>query len=211
METKQITLKTLLASLAAVVLVEIVVSMLDSAGIFAQMMILGVARAIEAVLVIGMAYLLGGGLSVIGLDRPVLLPGIKRGLVWSAGFGGVALLLFIGMSIAGFEPLNYIRSEMPVQGLAGYFLVGAVIGPIAEELIFRGVLYGFFRQWGVYTAVVLSTMMFVAAHFVTGGVGLPQVVGGIVFAIAYELEGSLMTPITIHILGNAAIFTLSLI
>jgi hypothetical protein len=42
------------------------------------------------------------------------------------------------------------------------------------------------------------------------GIPLAQVVGGIVFAVAYEIEGSLMVPITIHVLGNLAIFTLSL-
>lgn len=211
METKQIGLTTLLAGLAAIVLVEVVVSLVDSAGSFSPLMILGAARAVEAVLIIGMVYLLGGGLSVIGLDGPVLLSGIKRGLIWSAGFGAASLLLFCVMSLAGLEPLKYIRGGMPAEGLAGYFLVGAVIGPVAEELMFRGLLYGFFRRWGVFSALVLSTLMFVSVHFAGGGAGLPQVVGGIVFAIAYEVEGSLMTPITIHILGNAAIFTLSLI
>jgi hypothetical protein len=36
-------------------------------------------------------------------------------------------------------------------------------------------------------------------------------VGGIIFALAYEIERSLMVPVTIHVLGNMAIFTLSLI
>jgi membrane protease YdiL (CAAX protease family) len=35
-------------------------------------------------------------------------------------------------------------------------------------------------------------------------------VGGIVFAIAYEKEKNLMVPITIHCLGNLAIFSLSI-
>jgi membrane protease YdiL (CAAX protease family) len=34
-------------------------------------------------------------------------------------------------------------------------------------------------------------------------------VGGIVFAIAYEKEKSLMVPVTIHCLGNMAIFSLT--
>jgi len=51
----------------------------------------------------------------------------------------------------------------------------------------------------------------VLAHPIFPGIPLPQVVVGIVFAVAYEIEGSLMVPITIHILGNLAIFTLSLI
>jgi hypothetical protein len=40
---------------------------------------------------------------------------------------------------------------------------------------------------------------------------MTQIVGGVLFAIAYEIEGNLMTPITIHSLGNLAIFTISLV
>jgi hypothetical protein len=36
-----------------------------------------------------------------------------------------------------------------------------------------------------------------------------QVVGGILFAAAYEIEKNLVVPITIHCLGNLAIFALS--
>ncbi|GAF95541.1 unnamed protein product [marine sediment metagenome] len=53
--------------------------------------------------------------------------------------------------------------------------------------------------------------IFVLAHPIFLGIPLAQVVGGIVFAVAYEMEGSLMVPITIHVLGNLAIFTLFLI
>jgi membrane protease YdiL (CAAX protease family) len=76
---------------------------------------------------------------------------------------------------------------------------------------FRGMLYGFLRRWGVVVAIVVSTGVFVLAHPISQGFPLPQVAGGIVFALAYELEGSLMTPIVIHVLGNFAIFTLSMI
>jgi membrane protease YdiL (CAAX protease family) len=40
---------------------------------------------------------------------------------------------------------------------------------------------------------------------------LAQIIGGIVFALAYEASGNLLVPITIHVLGNLAIFTLSLL
>ena len=71
-------------------------------------------------------------------------------------------------------------------------------------------LYGFFRRWGVVVAIVVSTGVFVLAHPISQGFPIPQAVGGIVFALAYEIEGSLMTPIVIHVLGNLALFTLSL-
>jgi hypothetical protein len=38
-----------------------------------------------------------------------------------------------------------------------------------------------------------------------------QAIGGIVFAAAYEVEGKLMVPISIHVLGNIAIFSLSIL
>ena len=91
-----------------------------------------------------------------------------------------------------------------------YFLVGALVGPVAEELFFRGLLYGFFRRWGVVVAVILSTLLFVLPHAVQQRIPITQVVGGIVFAVAYEVEGSLMVPIIIHVLGNMAIFSITL-
>jgi hypothetical protein len=86
-----------------------------------------------------------------------------------------------------------------------------VLEPVAEEVFFRGIVYGFLRKWGVLLALVGTTAVFVAAHTLRAGIPLPQIVGGMVFAIAYEMEGSLLVPIVIHVLGNAAIFSLCLL
>jgi hypothetical protein len=92
-------------------------------------------------------------------------------------------------------------------------LAGALIGPVAEEIFFRGILYGFFRRWGIPAAVLLSTLLFILPHYHASGLAVPitQLIGGILFAIAYEIEKNLLVPITIHSLGNLAIFTLSLL
>jgi membrane protease YdiL (CAAX protease family) len=87
------------------------------------------------------------------------------------------------------------------------FLVGGLIAPVAEELFFRGILYGFFRQWGLLFAILSSTMIFVLAH---PGASYVQITGGIIFAISYEKEKNLIVPITIHSLGNLSLFSLSL-
>jgi membrane protease YdiL (CAAX protease family) len=52
-------------------------------------------------------------------------------------------------------------------------------------------------------------VVFVAAHSVRSMVPVPQIIGGVLFAMAYELEKNLMVPITLHVTGNLAIFTLS--
>ena len=65
--------------------------------------------------------------------------------------------------------------------------------------------------WGMWAALLISTAAFVMAHAVFHRVPLPQIIGGILFAVAYEKEKNLMVPISIHVLGNLAIFTLSLV
>jgi membrane protease YdiL (CAAX protease family) len=99
------------------------------------------------------------------------------------------------------------------SALITFLLTGAVIGPVAEEIFFRGVVYGFFRRWGIPTAIMLSTLLFVLPHSHASGPLIPvtQLIGGILFAVAYEIEKNLLVPITIHITGNLAIFALSLL
>ena len=78
-------------------------------------------------------------------------------------------------------------------------------------MFFRGVVYGFFRRWGVLTALLISTGIFVLVHLLARpvqGFAIVQAIGGVVFAASYELEKNLMVPITIHCLGNMAIFLL---
>ena len=40
------------------------------------------------------------------------------------------------------------------------------------------------------------------------GLAFVQAIGGVVFAVGYELEKNLVVPVTIHCLGNVVIFLL---
>ena len=57
----------------------------------------------------------------------------------------------------------------------------------------------------------MSTVLFVLPHL--GGTVLPftQIIGGLVFAVVYEKEKNLLVPITIHCLGNMAIFGIAFV
>ena len=146
-----------------------------------------------------------------GLGRETWGPGLHRGLIWSAGFGFAAALGWAGLRLAGTDPLRFLhpgpaaRQATPIL----LFLVGGFISPVAEEIYFRGLVYGGLRRWGFWPALALSTLMFSLLH-AGGASGLPitQIVGGLVFAVAYEIEKTLLVPITIHVLGNLAIFSL---
>ncbi len=178
---------------------------------WAMLWTLGGFRVMQAAAVIAVFRFGEGGLGAIGLNREEdRSSGVRRGIIWSLGFGLLVLAGSLGLWLAGMNPLRSFRVGIgaTLADRVAFFVVGGLLGPVAEELVFRGVLYGFFRRWGVLAALGASTAVFVVLH---GGGGFTQLVGGVLFALAYEREKRLMTPITVHVLGNLALFSLALI
>ena len=211
MEANKITLKTLVISIAVVFAMETVFRLTLAGQTASPLLVLGIIRCMEAVLLVFIAGRFEKDPNAIGLSRSKLHPGLKRGLVWSAGFGIAAGILFLVLLAAGINPLKLVHTPLPSapRQIIVFFLVGGVIGPVWEEIFFRGIIFGFFRRWGLYTAILISTALFVLPHYDGSHLPLTQIVGGIVFAIAYEKEKSLVVPITIHCLGNIAMFSLT--
>ncbi len=213
MEAKKIEIKIFFLALATLVFIE-TAAILSVSGIkVPPVVVTGVVRLIEIALIIIIVLVWGKGLSSIGLVPSKMVNGLIRGLLWSAGFGIITLFAFITLFLVDINPLALIHTRLPAKSIqiVLFFLVAGIVGPVAEEIFFRGIIYGFFRRWGVAAALILSSVMFVLAHLTLSTIPIPQIVGGIIFAISYEKEGSLIVPITIHSLGNMAIFTLSLI
>jgi membrane protease YdiL (CAAX protease family) len=208
-EAKQIQVKALILSVAAVAFVE--AGLAFSKPAFHPMLRLGATRLLEFGLIVWIFYITEGNVTPLGLDRTRWIAGLKKGLLWSAGFGTLSGIVFAALLMAGINPLPMIRATLPRNStdLLLFFLIGGIVAPVAEEVFFRGVVYGFLRRWGVAVALVLSTVLFALTHDVSHGFPLTQVVGGILFAAAYEVEKNLLVPITIHCLGNLAIFALS--
>jgi membrane protease YdiL (CAAX protease family) len=213
MEAKEIQIKTLIISIASIIVIEVVHFVALSKGLSYPLLILGAARFLEIVLIMLVFMIWGKGLASIGLGLDTMTQGLKKGLIWSVCFGAVVSFALLMLTVLGIDPLQLIRVHLPSRPgeMILFFFIGGMVGPIAEEVFFRGVLYGFLRRWGVVVALVVSTLVFVLIHPLKSGFPVTQAVGGIVFALAYEMGGSLVVPITIHALGNIAIFTLSLL
>jgi uncharacterized protein len=213
METDRITITYFMVSIGAVLCLEAVATTTASVMNFDSMLLLGIVRLLEIALLAFTAVIFGNGLSSVGLARSGIIPGFARGMLWSAGFGVSALVGYIILYAFGIDGLALIHTRLPRNhvAIALLFLIGGLIGPAAEEIFFRGIIYGFFRRWGVFVALATSTLVFVVVHPGFPRMPITQVVGGVIFAAAYETEGSLMAPLTIHVLGNTAIFALSLI
>lgn len=200
----------LLISLALVVLLEGILAQTGAWLQLPRLWVLCVTRLAQLSAILALTTFIMGDWRAIGLDRNTWRKGLKKGLIWSAGFAVIAGLLFIGLFAFGQNPLRLIRTTLPstatLQWL--FFFVGGILAPITEEIIFRGLIFGYLLRWGPLVAVLITTALFAALHLPT--LPITQIVGGMVFAVAYYIEGSLMAPIIIHMLGNLAIFTLSL-
>lgn len=78
-----------------------------------------------------------------------------------------------------------------------------IIAPIAEELLFRGLVFHMFnRHMNVKIALIVQGLLFGAFHMNLVQ-GVYASVLGIVLGIAYLLTGSLWIPIIIHIVNNS--------
>jgi hypothetical protein len=210
MEAKQIATKTLVASILAVLSLELLLRWVLS---YHPLIVLGLIRLLQAILVLLAAKVWGQGLSSLGMDQACLFSGFKRGLLWSAVFALLCGVLFCVLFVLDLNPIKFLQARLPRKStdVALFFLVGGIIAPVTEEIFFRGLIYGFLRRWGFPSALVLSTLFFALVHPMDRSLPLTQIIGGVLFAVAYEFEGNLLVPITIHALGNLAIFGSSLV
>ncbi len=204
-------LATLAFSLGLIGLTEISAWLIVRHVGIAPLYAIGLVRLIQIGGIVAGVVHLQNSLSAIGWSPSTWLKGIARGTLWSIAFGAVVAVGMGLLYLAGTNPLAIVHSPLPAEPHQRlmFFIIGGLVAPLAEEICFRGVLYNYFRRWGVITALIASTLLFVVLHSVHG-FPLTQLVGGILFALSYEYSGNLMVPITIHASGNLAIFTLSL-
>ena len=214
MEAKSIELKSAGLCLVAILLVELAAAAIFGRFGFPSIAVLGITRILEILVLLTIFVRFGEqGIAAIGLYKSQLMSGLKKGVIWSIGFGFMVAVVF-GLFLAlHINLIHMMKAPMPLNlaGIMAFFFIGGLVSPVAEEMFFRGVLYGFFRRWGIWIALIISTVLFVMPHWTKDRIPIPQIVGGILFAVAYETEKNLIVPITIHILGNLSIFSIALL
>lgn len=117
-------------------------------------------------------------------------------------FGNIILNRFgLGADDEGF---NQVAEAMNV---ASPFLMAAlavVIGPVLEEILFRGIVCRRLRKaWGPAWAVIISALLFGLYH---GNLtqGVYAAILGAILAIAYVNTDKLWLCMVMHVLGNLA-------
>lgn len=151
------------------------------------------------------------GLSVYDFFKNVFT-GIT-GYVAAAPLIAGSLFLIVWVSrLLNYEPpmepaLRLFLEEKNTLFLLYSTVFVTVIGPVFEEIFFRGFMYSAIRKkTGVPAAILLTSFLFSLLH--TNIVGfLPIMVLGVLLAYLYEKTGSLVSPIIVHIIHNTGMLT----
>jgi uncharacterized protein len=133
------------------------------------------------------------------------------------------LLITVGFSITGSEADNLFRFWLPIPTVftdilrdvmrrdALSFAYIGLVGPIFEELLFRGlILHGFLRHYRRPTAVLASAVLFAVSHLNPIQV-LPALVLGVTYAWLRIRTRSLWPCLVAHSLNNSLVWLLSVI
>jgi uncharacterized protein len=89
----------------------------------------------------------------------------------------------------------------PAGLLLAVLLIG-IIGPLGEEVFFRGFAYRCFRaRWGRTTGMLLSAALFSLIHLHPAGL-LSIFAVGCALAYLYERTGTLVAPFALHAVNN---------
>ncbi|HXF82450.1 MAG TPA: CPBP family glutamic-type intramembrane protease [bacterium] len=94
-----------------------------------------------------------------------------------------------------------LKGPLAVADLVLVFLLVCALVPVAEELFFRGFVYGALRRWGVAAAALLSALFFAAVHNQIVHF-LPIFALGLILALLYERTGSLLPAMLVHAVNN---------
>jgi membrane protease YdiL (CAAX protease family) len=89
------------------------------------------------------------------------------------------------------------------------FVVNAIVGPIVEELYFRGYLLPRISRLGAW-APLLNTVLFSIYHFFTPWQNIGRIIGLLPMIYATWWKRSIYVSIAVHVLGNVSTMLLLL-
>lgn len=116
---------------------------------------------------------------------------------------GNNLIDISGIAVYFSDQLEAVNSAVYSGGVIVQIIAIAILAPIAEELVFRGLFFKRFRESSsATTAIIISSLVFGLMH---GNVpqGIYAFLIGLVCAFAMEKFKTVLAPIIIHIGANA--------
>ena len=106
-------------------------------------------------------------------------------------------------------------SAYPEYGFSAMFMLTCVAYPVVQDILFRGVVFGYLRRFGRIKSYVFSTAIYIAALLWPGFAfdyspmlllqALQLGMDNIVYCWCYERSSSIWTVIIFHMIENAIV------
>jgi membrane protease YdiL (CAAX protease family) len=130
-----------------------------------------------------------------GLWRPALMT--------IALYGGIIIYTVVMDALGVVEPESNVSEDFvrsPILIVMSFVMI-CVGAPLAEEIVFRGGIFGGLLAWGFWPAALLSGLLFSAVHGDLGSLA-PFTMIGVGLAWLYWSRGSLWDSIICHAMFN---------
>ena len=103
-------------------------------------------------------------------------------------------------------PFEVVRERLTLV-LTGVAVVA--VAPLAEEVFYRGLIFGGLQRWGFWPAALVSGAVFSGVHLDPGSL-IPFFIIGVVLAWLFWRRGNLWESVAFHVIFNAVSFSLLL-
>jgi len=126
------------------------------------------------------------------------------------GLAIFTLTQFILLDWLELESAKEQADSLDIAGLTGgldyllFFLGAAILTPIKEEMLFRGLLHRFFElKYHFILGLLVSSIVFGILHI---GFPISATIMGAVFVLVYKYTNSLVPSIILHMIWNSIAF-----
>ena len=150
-----------------------------------------------------------GNLDKVTLTQMIMIPAQLAGQImmgiylWKAGYISKKKATWLP------ESAPYLVCSAIASGWGGILAI-AIVGPVLEELLFRGAItHALLQQYNPTKAILISALLFGVFHINPAQI-LPAFLIGILLAWTYYKTGSLIPCILMHVLNNSLSVYLSI-
>ncbi len=156
-------------------------------------------------------------LTALGISAKNFLKNVFYGIIGYIALIPVLVLMLVIIAVI-INVTKYVPGRQPVVELflkekgAAFLtyssLFAAIIGPVIEELFFRGFLYNALKKYmGIFWAMTATAGLFASLHAHIVGF-FPIMALGMLLAYIYEKTGTLVSSVTVHIVHNLSMVLL---
>lgn len=134
-----------------------------------------------------------------------LLAGLVAYVILTALVNGLSRVIFPGADYDQPQDIGFSGLTSQLQFIVTFISI-VIVAPVAEEVMFRGYLFGKLKKVvKVWIAVILSALLFAVAHL-QFNVALDTFALGVVLALLRVTSGSIWASILLHMLKNGIAF-----